>query len=141
MVLDSQVSSSFNSQKYRSAMSRVGVLAVVLLFSGLAAVNACNNAKNGDNATSCTEVAKDLAPCLTFIQGKQNKPSQKCCDGAKLLNNAAETQPDRQDICECIKTALSAVGNVDTSRIPLIVKDCKLSVKLPPIGPKTDCSK
>jgi hypothetical protein len=49
-----------------------------------------------------TEVAKDLAPCLTFIQGKQNKPSQKCCDGAKLLNNAAETQPDRQDICECI---------------------------------------
>ncbi|GLT71981.1 hypothetical protein SLA2020_439570 [Shorea laevis] len=122
-------------------MTRLSVIAIVLLFSALAALNACYADDAGDNATSCTAVANDLGGCLTFIQGKEDKPSQKCCDGAKQLNDTAKTKADRQAICECIKKALSAVGKIDTSRIPLLAKDCKISVKLPAIGPDTDCTK
>jgi hypothetical protein len=125
-------------------MTRVGVLAIVLLFSGLAAVNAWNNNNNAaenSNATSCGEVTNDLGPCLSFVEGKVNKPSTACCDGARKLKTAAKTKADRQAICECIKKALSGIGKFDSNRIPQLVKDCHIDIKLPPIGRNTDCSK
>ncbi|XP_059459292.1 non-specific lipid-transfer protein A-like [Corylus avellana] len=126
-------------------MTRVGVLAIVLLFSGLAAVNAWDNNNNAaestSNATSCAEVTNDLGPCLGFIKGKVNKPPAACCDGARQLKKAAKTKADRQAICECIKKAVSGIGKFDSNRIPQLVKDCNIDIKLPPISRNTDCSK
>ncbi|KAB1219610.1 putative non-specific lipid-transfer protein 1 [Morella rubra] len=131
--------------------TRVGVLAIVLLLSGVAhaALNADNDADHvnaspdaAGNATStCTTVTRDLTPCMKYIQGKDAKPPANCCKGAMTLSEQAKTKAERQAMCECIKKDLALIGKYDQSRIPLLVKDCKLSIKLPPISKNTDCKK
>ncbi|KAH7519489.1 hypothetical protein FEM48_Zijuj08G0041700 [Ziziphus jujuba var. spinosa] len=119
------------------------MLAILLLLSSSTVV--CET-----SAPTCTVVAQELAPCLSFLKGSgdeqrlkegDNKPSKECCQGVKDLSSKAKTKLDRQRICQCTKIALSQIGTYDPSRIPLISKDCGLSFTLPPIDKNTDCSK
>lgn len=93
-------------------------------------------------APSCVEVTADVAPCLSFIESDSaSQPSPACCSGAKRLSNQAKSTADRQGICQCIKSALAGAGSYDKNRIPLIPQKCGVSISLPPIDSKTDCSK
>ena len=91
---------------------------------------------------SCPEVILQIAPCASFLQqNSMKKPSQACCNGIKKLSGDAGTQKDRTAICQCLKQGLAKIGKYDPKRITLLPKDCGVSVKLPPIDQKTDCSR
>ncbi|TYH10215.1 hypothetical protein ES288_A07G160900v1 [Gossypium darwinii] len=97
-------------------------------------------------APSCTEVAIELLPCLSFLSGNgaADVPSRACCLGAQTIAYEAQTKDDRRAICECLVNALANIGTSDsfTARIPLIATQCGVDVSLPPItGDKDYCSK
>jgi len=89
----------------------------------------------------CPTVIQDVAPCLSFLKSNTKHPSEECCQGIKRLNADAGTQQNRKAICRCLKKGLEAVGDYDPKLIPLVPKDCGLSVTLPPIDKSTDCTK
>ncbi|XP_031738917.1 non-specific lipid-transfer protein Cw18-like [Cucumis sativus] len=93
-----------------------------------------------EDLESCVPVAQALAPCLGFIKGN-GKPSASCCSGVKQLARDTKTKKDKVALCECVKKSLSVIGTYDPSRIPLIPKQCGVSVQIPPIKNSTDCSK
>ncbi|CAA0830589.1 Non-specific lipid-transfer protein 3 [Striga hermonthica] len=57
---------------------------------------------------SCGQVVHTLLPCRDYLKSGGNVVPQKCCDGARSLNNMARTTPDRQQACRCMKTAAKA---------------------------------
>ncbi|CAA0816628.1 Non-specific lipid-transfer protein 8 [Striga hermonthica] len=89
---------------------------------------------------SCTQVLNDLAPCLSFLQGKIDQPTAQCCGGIKALKAIVKTKEDRVAACNCGKQALSMV-DYDPKRLPLIPKPCGVDFNLPPIDKNFDCSK
>nr|ACG36052.1 nonspecific lipid-transfer protein 3 precursor [Zea mays] len=91
---------------------------------------------------SCSDVLNDLSPCLPFLQGKAAKPSEsnnQCCDGVRTLYAAADTRPDRQATCRCLKAAYVQVHAV-LSAAQELPGDCGLSLSYN-ITPDIDCDK
>jgi len=89
----------------------------------------------------CSTVIEDVAPCVSFLKSNTEHPSEKCCSGIKSLNDDAGSAENRKVICRCLKRGLAAIGDYDPKRIPLVPKECGLSITLPPIDKKTDCKK
>ncbi|XP_059644354.1 non-specific lipid-transfer protein-like [Cornus florida] len=90
-------------------------------------------------APSCAEIRKNLAPCVSYLQGSE--PSRDCCAGFKEVIGEAKTQDDRETICTCGKAALSNF-KYDPNRIPPLPQKCGLTrIVLPPIDSNTDCTK
>uniref|UniRef100_A0A5B7CDB5 Non-specific lipid-transfer protein n=1 Tax=Davidia involucrata TaxID=16924 RepID=A0A5B7CDB5_DAVIN len=109
-------------------MSGVVLVCILLLVSRSGAVS----------VPSCSMVAEELAPCLSYLQGSE--PSSACCGGVKDMGSKAKTKADLVAICNCGKIALSTI-KYDPNRIPLLPKKCGVSLSLPPIDTHTDCSK
>nr|ACG45901.1 nonspecific lipid-transfer protein 3 precursor [Zea mays] len=110
-------------------------IAVVLLVAMLAVQSAVAD-------ISCSDVLNDLSPCLPFLQGKAAKPSEsnnQCCDGVRTLYAAADTRPDRQATCRCLKAAYVQVHAV-LSAAQELPGDCGLSLSYN-ITPDIDCDK
>ncbi|KAH6779973.1 hypothetical protein C2S52_011210 [Perilla frutescens var. hirtella] len=103
-------------------------IAILLLFVSKSVVS----------VPSCPDVIKNVAPCLSYLQGKSASP--QCCAGVKGLSGMAKNQQDRMAICECVKQALSSYA-YDPKRIPLLPKECGAEVVLPPVDKNYDCSK
>ncbi|KAL6493952.1 hypothetical protein OROGR_031861 [Orobanche gracilis] len=97
-------------------------------------------AKPALSVPSCAEVVMDLAPCLSFLQGKSNNPTPQCCDGVKALKSIEKTKEDRVASCNCGKQALS-MYNYDPNKLPLLPKQCAVDFNLPAIDKNFDCSK
>nr|AGI92939.1 lipid transfer protein 1 [Nicotiana attenuata] len=88
----------------------------------------------------CSDVILKIIPCQNFLMSGELYPSVACCSGAQALDKeAAASQPDRQAICGCLKSAAQAFPiNVDkAAQLPSL---CKLTTKIP-INPTVDCSK
>ncbi|KAJ7962566.1 Non-specific lipid-transfer protein [Quillaja saponaria] len=116
-------------------MSHLGGLLFIILFL---------SRSSAQTATSCTSVTPEISPCLSFVKGggaDANDPSSNCCNGVKDLSGKATTKSDRTAVCNCIKQALSSIGQYDPSRISQLPKACGISLNLPPIDRNTDCSK
>lgn len=109
-------------------MSRILYVLVILLLVSKSAVS----------VPSCGDVVKDLAPCLSYLQGKD--PTPQCCAGVKSLKDLTKTKDDRVVSCNCAKEALSKF-QYDPSIIPLLPKKCGVDLNLPPIDKNFDCSK
>ncbi|KAL8138431.1 hypothetical protein V2J09_004432 [Rumex salicifolius] len=126
-------------------MDKLGGLAAVitlvvwsLAFHQMAIGNDNDNSNNND--ISCGSVTANLMTCVGFITDKDKTPSSLCCSGAKKVFDMAPTKPDRQAVCECLKTAVKSLRNIDYARIPEIPKACNIDITLPPIQNTTDCS-
>ncbi|GMH10021.1 hypothetical protein Nepgr_011862 [Nepenthes gracilis] len=62
-------------------------------------------------AIACNKVVTSLRPCLGYITGGgSGKVPAPCCSGIKSLNSAAKTTPDRQAVCNCLKTLATNFG-------------------------------
>nr|KYP71930.1 putative non-specific lipid-transfer protein 1 [Cajanus cajan] len=116
----------------RTATFLAGLLSIVILI-----ITRCEALAS----VPCSTVIEEVAPCTSFLQESTKKPSQACCSGVKKVSGEGVTKKDRADICQCLKEGLALVGNYDPNLIPQLPKACGLSVKLPPIDKKTDCSK
>ena len=117
------------------------LLALTMLLAGSAAQDIAPSPSVTDDGPDCDEVLHELAPCVNYLKGIDMKPSEDCCDGAEEVADDIESKGDRQSTCMCIKKALFRIGRYDPRRIPMISKQCGISMVFPPIYPKYDCSK
>ncbi|RWR73731.1 non-specific lipid-transfer protein 8 [Cinnamomum micranthum f. kanehirae] len=90
-------------------------------------------------AVQCSDVVKNLRPCLSYLQNGSGKPPAACCTGANNLNSAATTSADKQAICNCIKTATQKIKGNDAVAKAL-PGNCGISLPVP-ISRTIDCSK
>ncbi|CAA7032221.1 unnamed protein product [Microthlaspi erraticum] len=88
-----------------------------------------------DAAISCGTVVSKLAPCGGYLS-KGGAPPKPCCDGVKSLNSMAQTTPDRQAACNCLKSAAKGINPSLASGLP-----GKCGVSIPyPISMSTNCN-
>ncbi|KAF2287978.1 hypothetical protein GH714_003690 [Hevea brasiliensis] len=90
---------------------------------------------------TCGQVVRSLSPCVSYVLGGGNVPGQ-CCTGMKTLYSAAQTTPDRQAVCKCLKSAISSSGVPYTGyNLGLAAGlPAKCHVNLPyKIDPNTNC--
>ncbi|KAJ8645125.1 hypothetical protein MRB53_006873 [Persea americana] len=90
-------------------------------------------------AVQCSDVVKNLRPCLSYLQNGSGKPPAACCTGANNLNSEATTSADRKDICNCIKTATQKLKANDAAAKAL-PGNCGISLPVP-VSRTVDCSK
>ncbi|KAK9103872.1 hypothetical protein Sjap_021126 [Stephania japonica] len=91
---------------------------------------------------ACDTVVRDLHPCLPYIlkDSTQNKPSDACCGGVKLLKASTKTKDERVQVCYCIKESLEQIPNLDLGRAEGLPKACGVRINPNP-SPNMDCSK
>ena len=89
---------------------------------------------------SCGTVASSLAPCLNYLEGgATGTVPLGCCTGIKSLNNAAQSTPDRQTVCQCLKTAAKAMPGVNVGLASTVPSKCGVHIPYK-LDPSTDCS-
>lgn len=89
-------------------------------------------------AIGCNTVASKMAPCLPYVTGKG--PLGGCCGGVKGLIDAARTTPDRQAVCNCLKTLAKSYSGINLGNAAGLPGKCGVSIPYQ-ISPNTDCSK
>ncbi|GMJ08541.1 lipid transfer protein 3 [Hibiscus trionum] len=91
-------------------------------------------------AITCGQVASSLAPCITYLRGTGagGDVPPGCCTGIKSLNAAAQTTPDRQSACKCIKTSSSNISGINYNLASGLPGKCGVSIPYK-ISPSTDC--
>ncbi|KAE8695001.1 Non-specific lipid-transfer protein [Hibiscus syriacus] len=82
-------------------------------------------------------ISSSLAPCISYLTNGGEVPPA-CCSGVKYLNAAAQTTPDRQAACNCLKSAASSMNNVIYSFASELPRKCGVSIPYQ-ISPSTDC--
>ncbi|CAN8248471.1 unnamed protein product [Cochlearia groenlandica] len=87
-----------------------------------------------DAAVTCGTVASSLAPCGPYL-ANGGAVSGPCCAGVKNLNGMAQTTPDRQQACRCIK---AAAGGINPSLASSLPGKCGVSIPYP-ISMNTNC--
>ncbi|KAK7394971.1 hypothetical protein VNO78_15512 [Psophocarpus tetragonolobus] len=70
-------------------------------------LSVCNTPK-GEAAVTCNEVVSNLSPCISYVLNGGKTVPVPCCNGIRTLFNLAQSTPDRQTVCKCIKNAISA---------------------------------
>lgn len=108
----------------------LAVAAVVLLLS-LAPIS--------ESAISCSDVLKDLRPCVNYLRSGNGMPPAACCAGASTLANAATTSADKKAACSCIKSAAKQI-NPNAQLAQALPGNCGISLPVA-VSPNVDCSK
>jgi hypothetical protein len=116
-------------------MARSLVLLSALLVLALAAISV----PRAESAISCGTVVSYLSPCIAYARG-QRPLSAGCCSGVKGLNAAAQTTPDRQQACACLKSASAGISGLNPTTTAGIPSKCGVNIPYA-ISPSTDCSK
>ncbi|KAE8662778.1 Non-specific lipid-transfer protein [Hibiscus syriacus] len=61
-----------------------------------------------------------------------------CCSGIKTLNGEAQTTPDRQAACNCLKSAAATITGINLNLASGLPGKCGVSIPYQ-ISPSTDC--
>lgn len=94
-----------------------------------------------DAAITCGQVTSKLAPCVPYARGPGSGPVPPgCCSGIKGLNAAAQTTPDRQTACKCLKTLSTSVSGINYGLVAGIPGKCGVSIPYK-ISPSTNCDR
>ncbi|XP_047330103.1 non-specific lipid-transfer protein 1-like [Impatiens glandulifera] len=88
-------------------------------------------------AVTCNDVTNDTFPCLSYASSGGAQVPSSCCAGVTRLNNAAQTTPDRQTACNCLKNLARTFSFKFAGDIP---DKCGISIPYK-IDPNTDCTK
>ncbi|XP_020101204.1 non-specific lipid-transfer protein 4.1-like [Ananas comosus] len=92
-------------------------------------------------ALTCGQVVSFISQCLQYARGPgTSPPPAACCSGVKGLNNAAQSTPDRQTACNCLKKAAGTVTGLKAGLVAGIPQQCGVNVPYA-ISTSTDCSK
>ncbi|XP_057800402.1 non-specific lipid-transfer protein 8-like [Salvia miltiorrhiza] len=90
-------------------------------------------------AITCSDVIKDLRPCLNYLKSGSGAPPTPCCDGASSLAAAASTTADKQAACNCLKNAAKSI-TLKPELAKALPANCGISMPFQ-ISPNVDCSK
>ncbi|XP_065870282.1 non-specific lipid-transfer protein 8-like [Euphorbia lathyris] len=96
-------------------------------------------ALSSEAAISCSDVMKDLRPCVKYLVNGSGAPPAACCAGASALAAAATTTDDRKAACACIKSAAQNI-NPNTQLAQALPANCRISFPYN-VSPNVDCSK
>lgn len=96
-------------------------------------------APHANAAITCGQVVTKVMPCLSYLRTGGAVPPA-CCSGVKDLNAAAQSTPDRQTACGCLKSAYAAYPGIDANNALGLPGKCGVSIPYK-ISPSTDCSK
>ncbi|XP_048624912.1 non-specific lipid-transfer protein 4-like [Brassica napus] len=108
-------------------------MALILRFFTCLVLTVCIVA-SVDAAISCGTVARQLAPCASYLwRGGMMIPS--CFAGVKKLNDMAQTTLDRQQACKCLKAAAQGINPSIASSLP---GKCGISIPYT-ISKNTNC--
>lgn len=93
---------------------------------------------------TCGQVVSNLTPCISYVvYGGTNVPEQ-CCNGIRNLYGMAQTKPDRQAVCNCIKNAVRNSGftysHFNLNLAANLPKNCGVNIPYQ-ISPDTDCTR
>ncbi|MQL98417.1 hypothetical protein Taro_031129 [Colocasia esculenta] len=111
----------------------------VRLLVGAALICLLAAAPRANAAISCGQVASNLGPCIDYIRGAAPL-SASCCSGVRGLNAAAQTTPDRQAACSCLKSLAGRIPGMQAGLAAGLPGKCGVSIPYP-ISTSTDCSK
>jgi len=119
-------------------VTRVSFLAIVCLVLGAATI------PRAQAAVTCGQVVNNLTPCISYVMyGGATVPAQ-CCNGIRNLYGLAQTKPDRQAVCNCIKNAVSGSGfsysNFNLNLAASLPKRCGVNIPYQ-ISPNTNCNR
>ncbi|KAL2491447.1 Non-specific lipid-transfer protein 8 [Abeliophyllum distichum] len=92
-----------------------------------------------DAAITCSDVIKDVKPCITYLKSGSGKPPADCCTGASNLVSSATSTADKQAVCNCLKNAAKNI-NINPELAKSLPGNCGFSLPYP-ISPTVDCSK
>ncbi|MCL7033190.1 hypothetical protein MKW94_009177 [Papaver nudicaule] len=90
-----------------------------------------------EGAISCGMVTSKMAPCLGYLTG--GALSTNCCQGVESLLAAAQTTPDRQTACDCLKSASSSIPGINYANAASLPSECGVNIPYE-ISPSTDCT-
>ncbi|KAL2330953.1 hypothetical protein Fmac_018534 [Flemingia macrophylla] len=96
-------------------------------------------ATTSDGAISCSDVVKDLRPCVSYLVSGSGQPPAACCSGVKALASAASTSEDKKTACNCIKSASKSI-NINAQLAQALPGNCGVTLSVV-ISPNADCSK
>ncbi|KAK4406281.1 Non-specific lipid-transfer protein 1 [Sesamum angolense] len=104
----------------------------------IAVVSIMSVVPKGEAAIGCGTVVSYLNPCLPYVTG--NGALGGCCNGIKSLYAAAKTTPDKQSVCNCLKSLAGSTSSVNLGKAAGLPSQCGLNIPYK-ISPSTDCSK
>ncbi|CAA6669253.1 unnamed protein product [Spirodela intermedia] len=87
-------------------------------------------------AITCGRVASLLGPCNPYLRGTVPSPSPACCAGVRTLKSLANTKPDRQAVCNCLKRLAAGVNIARARALP---GRCGVSIPYT-ISPTINCA-
>ncbi|KAI3808431.1 hypothetical protein L1987_24382 [Smallanthus sonchifolius] len=90
-------------------------------------------------AITCGQVISGLAPCFGYLT-KGGAVPPACCSSVRGLNNAAQSTPDRQTTCGCLKGVYASNSGINLSYASSLPGKCGVNIPYK-ISPTTDCSK
>ncbi|XP_022738260.1 non-specific lipid-transfer protein 8-like [Durio zibethinus] len=108
--------------------SRIRILALVAVMLLLLLASASNA------AISCSDVIKDLRPCVNYLVNGTGKPPAACCAGA----SAASSSADKKAACECIKSVAKNI-NPKSQLAQALPSNCGINLPVT-VSPTVDCS-
>ncbi|KAG8363541.1 hypothetical protein BUALT_Bualt19G0033100 [Buddleja alternifolia] len=88
---------------------------------------------------TCSDVIKDIRPCLNYLKSGSGAPPAPCCSGASNLASSATTTADKQTACNCLKNA-SKNTNLKPELAKALPKNCGISLPFE-VSTTVDCSK
>ncbi|XP_057979988.1 non-specific lipid-transfer protein 8-like [Malania oleifera] len=94
---------------------------------------------SSEAAISCSDVVKDLRPCVNYLQNGSGKPPPACCAGASTLASAASSSENKKAACSCIKSAAQQIS-IKTDLAKALPGNCGISLPFT-VSPNVDCSK
>ncbi|XP_044466995.1 non-specific lipid-transfer protein 8-like [Mangifera indica] len=92
-----------------------------------------------EGAISCSDVIKDLRPCVNYLKSGSGNPPSACCAGASSLASATSTTADKKTACSCIKSAAQKM-TIQTQLAQALPGNCGITLSVQ-ISPNVDCSK
>uniref|UniRef100_A0A0E0IXA6 Non-specific lipid-transfer protein n=1 Tax=Oryza nivara TaxID=4536 RepID=A0A0E0IXA6_ORYNI len=116
-----------------------GARRTMALVALVAVVAAAVVAERASAAVSCGDVTSSIAPCLSYVMGRESSPSSSCCSGVRTLNGKASTTADRRTACNCLKNVAGSISGLNAGNAASIPSKCGVSIPYT-ISPSIDCS-
>ncbi|WCJ27837.1 Non-specific lipid-transfer protein [Euphorbia peplus] len=92
-------------------------------------------------AITCSDVERNVIPCINYVQ-YGGQVSSQCCGGIRALNDGAKSPADRQAVCKCLTSAVKGLPYTAFNLRMAAGLPAKCNVNLPyKIDPNTSCDK
>ncbi|XP_065851981.1 non-specific lipid-transfer protein 1-like [Euphorbia lathyris] len=76
---------------------------------------------------TCGQVTGAFAPCISYLKSG-GSPTPQCCSGVGSIASAAKTTADRQQACNCLKSAAKSIPGINPANTESLPGKCKVNI-------------